>query len=543
IRGGSEAAVIIHSGDFDARSLYIENVGFGIATDDSYSIDQIEMVQLQDVDMTRVIRGIAVNAGITKLNQVRIRESGPGKAFVGWGENTQISFSDLTIVNQAVNPDETEVLSVPQQAWGVTLVEGATLVGERLTIDRTSNAGIFLGDSGTEFNASNLLIRDTSGTSEDLVAGTGIGLYVEQGASAILNGGLIENSKRQGLFVHGEGSTAILTDVVIRGTSDLDIDVQNDDDVEQGHGISVQRGASIRTDRILVSRAREVGIVILDATANLQDMIINHTRIFDSTNFGVPFFMSSAGIAEVERIRIRGGYLVGMMIQDPDTVATMSDVWVERIKRSPGDETGGFGVVVTNSGDLDAEYVFVSGTEGGATASWMPGSSMRLGNAVLLGKTRESVEIDDFDIDDFDEVEEVENEEGSVEIDDFDIDDFDIDDFDRDGVSAFWGGSASISSGVVMGFSRAAVQVTDAGGTSGGASVELSEVEIVDNLFGVNVFSVENEEASTDFSEVEFGGNGTDSSSEMMSVEEPPVASVNASVELEAAEVEMSSVE
>ncbi|MBT6490365.1 MAG: hypothetical protein HOK97_11420 [Deltaproteobacteria bacterium] len=94
-----------------------------------------------------------------------------------------------------------------------------------------------------------------------------------------------------------------------------------------------------------------------------------------------------------------------------------------------------------------------------------------------------------------------------------------------------------------MGFSRAAVQVTDAGGKSGGASVELSEVEIVDNLFGVNVFSVENEEASTDFSEVEFGGNGTDSSSEMMSVEEPPVASVNASVELEAAEVEMSSVE
>ena len=553
IRRGIEAGVIIHAGDLDGRSLYIDEVGFGIATDEAYSMEPIETISLEDINFKRTARSIALNSGTHVLSRVRIQEGSTGKAFVGRGENTQISFSDLTIVNQTVNLNEIDTIPISQQAWGVTLTDGATLVGERLTTDRTSNAGIFLKGINTELTVSNLLIRDTSGTSEDLIAGTGVGLYVSGGATATVNGGIIENSQRQGVFVHGENSGAILTDIVIRDALESDPVVENNEGLEQGQGISVQKGAFIQGERLLVSDVREAGVAILEATADLQDIIINHTRVFDLSNFGVPFFMSSSADADVERIRIRGGYSVGMFLGEVGTVATMSDVWVERIKRSPGQATGGFGVVVTQGADLDAEYIFVSGTEGGAAASWMPDSSMRLGNAVLLGKTRESVEIDDFDIDDFDiddfdEVEEVENDAGSVEIDDFDIDDFDIDDFDiddfdRDGVSALWGASASISSGVVMGFSRAGVQVTDAGGTSGGASVELSEVEIVDNLIGVNVFSVENEEASVELSEVEFGGNGTDSSSEMMSVEEPPVAGLNFSVELEAGSVEMSSVE
>ena len=559
IRNGNDSAVIVHKQTFDARGLYIKNVVYGVTTDESYSPEAIDSIQLQDVDIVESIFGVVVDTGVTELERVRIRGGGPGNALLGLGNETQITFNDLTISDRTIDPNETDEERIKQQGWGVRLEQGATVSGERLNIDRTKNVAVYLADAGTSLNASDVLIRDTTGHSDDLMESLGIGLAVEWGASATFTRGLIENSSRQSLYVQGEGSNAVLTDVVTREGLELDEGHESSkadeatESSKQGGGVAVLEGASIMAERLLVSRAAEVGIGAWNATANLKDVIVNHTRVSELSNNGVPFVVSNAGTAEVERIRIRGGYKIGVMVQDPNSVATMSDVWVERIKRSPGDETGGFGVVVTNGGDLDAEYIFVSGTEGGASASWMPDSSMRLGNAVLLGKTRESVEIDDFDIDDFDiddfdEVEEVENEEGSVEIDDFDIDDFDIDDFDiddfdRDGASALWGASASISSGVVMGFSRAAVQVTDAGGTSDGASVELSEVEIVDNLFGVNVFSVENEEASVELSEVEFSGNGTESSSEMMSVEEPPQMGVNASVELEAGEVEMSSVE
>jgi len=191
-------------------------------------------------------------------------------------------------------------------------VQGGTVEGARIAIERSHDNGIFIALEGTDVSLEDVVVRDTLADATESYWGRGVN--VQGGAHFTLERALIERSASVGVVVMGPETTADLTDVVVRDNMMAPID---------GRGLQSQVGARTTGTRVLVERTLGIGVATgSGGSLELSDVVVRDVAAracAASSCSAAPWGYGASAIAgemRLTRFEVSGASLCGLIIAD-----------------------------------------------------------------------------------------------------------------------------------------------------------------------------------------------------------------------------------
>jgi hypothetical protein len=205
-----------------------------------------------------VASGLEVRVGSTLDARFVYIERARGGAVVA-SEDGAYTLEDLVVRNTQPASDFDLV------GTGMSL-EGESSATLRRALFEGNHRGGIVTRPTTRLTATDLVVRDTRPSG---ARGLGVGITLF-GAENVIERAIIDRATLEGVGVSGEGATAILRDIVIRDTrGEPALGVY-------GRGLEVNLGASLTAERVLLERNREVSLFVVDpgSTARITDLLI-----------------------------------------------------------------------------------------------------------------------------------------------------------------------------------------------------------------------------------------------------------------------------
>ena len=266
------------------------------------------------------------------------------------GADSTLIMSDTTVVDTSPGLD-------PASGFGVFAHEGAHLELERTVLERNNWRALSISGAGTTASIVDVVMRDTALDAEET---PGLGLYIANGAEVEATRCALSNNRSFGVLVTDPFTFASFTDVVVRDTNPLDYD---DPLVRMGRGMWVTEGARAEIGRGLFERNEEFGLIVSSAgsTASLSDIVIRDTRsrIVDN-GMGCGLAAHAAATIDLDRGVIERNRLAGLYAEGADTSITARNVVVRDNLTLAGEQMGwgAFALagaqVVVEGGDFEA---------------------------------------------------------------------------------------------------------------------------------------------------------------------------------------------
>ncbi len=171
-------------------------------------------------------------------------------------------------LGQVVLRDMEPTASTGLLGRGIELQGGVALTATQVMIDRVHEIGLYALGSSTA-DLTDFLIRDVAARPSDDTKG--VGLVVRDGASLTAARLVVERAVEVGILVDFEGTSAALSDCLVR-----DIQARPTDNTK-GRGVQVQRGASLDAERLRIERVFELGVVAADgASVTVSDVAVSN---------------------------------------------------------------------------------------------------------------------------------------------------------------------------------------------------------------------------------------------------------------------------
>jgi hypothetical protein len=170
-----------------------------------------------------------------------------------------LALSDATILDAAAAPEL-------EDAAGMTIGNGCHLTFRRAHIERTRRFGINLYNSIASI--ADLVVRDTRSVRPGSNDGTGLQLT---SGSLILERVLIESSRRFGIECYGAGTNLEASDLTIHQTTGSTTGAPHcygDVDDSMGSGIAMEFGSSLVATRVLVDGSHGANLVLCKDTGD-----------------------------------------------------------------------------------------------------------------------------------------------------------------------------------------------------------------------------------------------------------------------------------
>lgn len=188
---------------------------------------------------------------------------------------------------------EVEGVTIRDSILGARVEQGGSLTLRHVVLDENQRSGLQAIDRGTRVVLQDVVVR---GTGPDPATSTfGQGVAAGNGASVSLDGVELTRNGETALFLNNPATTATVTDVVISETK------PRASNGRLGWGIAAQSGASFTATRLVVQDSRGVGILVAQggSTATLTDTLVRRVAVSTDT-MGAPFgFGVSAQAATV----------------------------------------------------------------------------------------------------------------------------------------------------------------------------------------------------------------------------------------------------
>lgn len=188
---------------------------------------------------------------------------------------------------------EVEGVTIRDSILGARVEQGGSLTLRHVVLDENQRSGLQAIDRGTRVVLEDVVVR---GTGPDPATSTfGQGVAAGNGASVSLTDVELTRNGETALFLNNASTTATVTNVVISETK------PRASNGRLGWGVAAQTGASFTATRLVVQDSRGVGILVAQggSTATLTDTLVR--RVAASTDaMGAPFgFGVSAQAATV----------------------------------------------------------------------------------------------------------------------------------------------------------------------------------------------------------------------------------------------------
>ncbi len=260
---------------------------------------------------------------------------------------------------------------------GVDMSGGAHLDATRLLVARNQEVGVIAVGYRTSAMLSDIVIRDTRPQQDEMTLGRGVDL---QGASSLVAERMIAiDNFESPVSVDGADTMMTLTDAALIGG--------DGERAAIARGIGVQVGASIVGTRVLVERAREIGVAVdMGAHAVLTDVVVRNTDARGADlAFGHGITVQNGADLTAERVVVDGAHEAGLLSLAGATVDARDTV-VRTVTRSLcpcAERVFGFGAAAIGDASLTLERFEIADVETcglivASTASGVAGASLDL---------------------------------------------------------------------------------------------------------------------------------------------------------------------
>jgi hypothetical protein len=216
---------------------------------------------------------------------------------------TTLTVEDLAVEDTGVGGDDV--------SYGSILLEGAVATMRRVRFERNERAALYVSGPATAAAIEDLTVLDTTSACDLGLCFTGIGAWAEAGATLELARARLEGSTVHGLLVEGNGTSVVAADLSVAGTLEA-----GSADFSPA-GVLVRDGASIELARAAVDANAGVGVRIDGAgtTAVLADVDIGGTTPFTlATGLSAGLAVSDEAVATATRARVSGSSHLGVLV-------------------------------------------------------------------------------------------------------------------------------------------------------------------------------------------------------------------------------------
>ncbi len=313
------------------------------------------VVSLHDVDVIDSeapgILAYRVGMAGTELTMERVRVLGRGEiGIAAMSSGTELSLRDCRIEG---------LLPGPQGfAWSALwAMDGAWLTAEDCSMLDNSTTGAWAQGEGTELDLDACYIDGTLPRDD---GDYGYGLFATEGALLTVTDTEVVRSSQAGLYAFDPGTEVRLRRSVIRET-------QLDGDGIWGCATFVRDGARLEAESFEFSRNAMVGMQSGEEGCEvlLRDGVIEYTRTNEEGTGGYGAQVLLGARLSAESVEITHSHALGMNVSNDASHAVLRDVAI-RTTMPDHVQDGAIGIQVHNGGSLQAWDSEVTGTEGGA---------------------------------------------------------------------------------------------------------------------------------------------------------------------------------
>jgi hypothetical protein len=369
----TDAAITLSGAGTGVRNLGVdgpERLGIAVSSGTGVSIDSV-------VISGATVLGVYLDGGSSSLTDVVVRRT-RAQSDGTYGRGIEVETGAQVTLSRVLLDDNREIGLFAMSAGtsvqasdlvvrgtrerspggiagrGIDVETGARLVLSRALVEDNREAGLFVSQVGTSVEATDLVVRGTRERAGDGTMGRGV--EVETGAHLALSRAYIIDNRVDGILSRGTGTTADVTDVVVRGTR------ERTSDASYGRGMDVWAGAHVVLARVVLDDNRETGLLVdgADTTVNATDITIRETgpESVDASD-GSGLWAQNEAHVVVGGARIEASHWVGLgaigraSVQAQDVVVSGVEPSRCRGTLCVGD-TGGFGLVAATGGALTA---------------------------------------------------------------------------------------------------------------------------------------------------------------------------------------------
>lgn len=206
-----------------------------------------------------------------------------------------VAIAPASLVLEDATVTDTRETALGMLGRGVNVQQGGHAELRRVVLERNRETSIEVREGAT-LDAEDVVIRDTAQSTAP--GSPGRGLAIEDGATATVTRALIERSHECAVLVLSEGSALILSDAVVRATAEREAEQ------DMGVGVFVEYGATSVLERVLVEGAHSAAVVAdgVGTQLTLHDAVIRdlHGRTVDGYG-GSALVAQSGATLMVER--------------------------------------------------------------------------------------------------------------------------------------------------------------------------------------------------------------------------------------------------
>lgn len=327
--------------------------------------------------------GIGANAGHLVLHDVVVRDRGSRGLEVVEGATVEATRLVIERVHDVgvyagfdgtLRLEDSAVRSVLPSATGaagigIALESHGTVDASRVVVEDVRNAGI-VALIGSAVTVTDSVVRDVADQASD--GEYGIGLWFDSDSTATVSRVLVERAADAGLLAKGPGSIVTVSDVVVRDM------LGHARTPSFGRGISAQTGAALSVERAWIVRAREIGVFVAtaDAQVTFTDLTVRDTAPNGNGEGGRGLSVQEPGTSvEVVRSELVRSREIAVAVHEGSTLR-LTDVAVRETSSREVDGIGGYGIV-SNGGHLEGARILIERTPAVGTVAVGPSASIR----------------------------------------------------------------------------------------------------------------------------------------------------------------------
>ena len=292
--------------------------------------------------------GIDVEVGASLVARGLLLEGNSDVGLIARDGGTAVDLEDTTVRDTQPRIDGTS-------GRGVVVQDDASLIARGLVLEGNHGLGLLVASAGTSVVLDDTTVRDT----QPRIDGTGgRGIAVQDGASLVARGVLLEGNHEFGLFAIHAGTSVDLQNATIRGVQQLS-------DGTSGGGICVQDGASLVARSLLLEENHLLGLLVTDTgtSVNLEDTTVRDTQPLPDGTHGRGISVQGGAILVARVLLLEGNHELGLFAGDAGTTVDLEDARIFGTG-TPVNVAGGFGIVVQQGASLTALNLQVEDNEG-----------------------------------------------------------------------------------------------------------------------------------------------------------------------------------
>ncbi len=263
----SGSGVVVQTGaDVDAEGLLsLDNRDIGIiVSDGTLELASGVVFGTRDADDSdRIGAGVNVQGVGLLVARSSLFEHNDAVGLQTFGADATAELTDVVI--REGRPRDGEL------GRGGSIEDGSVVTGDRVVAVDNHAFGFFVADRGAQLVLRDSVVRGTRPRVSDARAGRGVEIV----NAATLRAERVRFAENHsvGIFAGGPNARVVLDDVAIVDTAERAADGA------LGRGLSIENGAGLEANALLVDNARDVGVLVFDgAAATLSDTVVRGTR-------------------------------------------------------------------------------------------------------------------------------------------------------------------------------------------------------------------------------------------------------------------------